>query len=204
MLEAIPNEDEIRDAVFGLNADSTPGPDGFGGSFYQSCWEIIKHELIEAIQQFFGGTDDVIIFTSGGKRSLELVMHQLQNYQKCSGQRININKSCFLVEPKASNNIIQRIKEVTGYKHSNFPITYLGCPLYVGVQRIAYYSEMISKLVKRTTGWQDLELTVMPGVFVALMIKEILCTILSLVGKLLNKCGISSEILLEFLGSIYL
>ncbi|XP_060217818.1 uncharacterized protein LOC132645067 isoform X2 [Lycium barbarum] len=154
MLEAIPNEDEIRDAVFGLNADSTPGPDGFGGSFYQSCWEIIKHELIEAIQQFFGGTDDVIIFTSGGKRSLELVMHQLQNYQKCSGQRININKSCFLVEPKASNNIIQRIKEVTGYKHSNFPITYLGCPLYVGVQRIAYYSEMISKLVKRTTGWQ--------------------------------------------------
>ncbi|XP_075087735.1 uncharacterized protein LOC142169731 [Nicotiana tabacum] len=98
--------------------------------------------------------DDVVIFSSGGKRTLKLVMHQLQNYEKCSGQLINTRNNCFLVHPKASKITIQRIKEVTGYMHANFPITYLGCPLYVGRKRISHFSEIVSKLVKRTTGWQ--------------------------------------------------
>ncbi|KAH0714761.1 hypothetical protein KY285_007590 [Solanum tuberosum] len=50
MLEAIPNEAEIKEAVFGLKPDSTPRPDGFGGAFYQSCWDIIKSDLIDVIQ----------------------------------------------------------------------------------------------------------------------------------------------------------
>ncbi|KAG5575748.1 hypothetical protein H5410_055882 [Solanum commersonii] len=37
MLESIPNEAEIKEVVFGLNFDSTPELDGFGGAFYQSC-----------------------------------------------------------------------------------------------------------------------------------------------------------------------
>ncbi|XP_070020448.1 uncharacterized protein [Nicotiana sylvestris] len=258
----IPDEEESRKPVFYQNSNSSPGPDGFGGSFYQRCWDIIKPELIEFIQQFFGGAelsrfftssclillpkvenpssfndmrpislsnysnkiiskimssrlnsilpkiifdnqtgflngrsitenillaqeiihgickknfggnvvikldmakvydrvnwkfllnalrkfgfsenwidlvwrsisnvwgfsmvqsgpqvthlayaDDVVIFSSGGKRALKLVMHQLQNYEKCFGQLINTGKSYFLVDPKASNITIQRIKE---------------------------------------------------------------------------------------------
>ncbi|XP_019235714.1 PREDICTED: uncharacterized protein LOC109216039 [Nicotiana attenuata] len=104
--------------------------------------------------------DDVVIFSSDGKRAFKLVMHQLQNYEKCFGQLINIGKSCFLVDPKASNITIQRIKEVVGYRHANFPITYLGCPLYVGRKRILHFSDIVSKLVKRTTGWQGKLLSV--------------------------------------------
>ncbi|XP_075091561.1 uncharacterized protein LOC142171761 [Nicotiana tabacum] len=96
--------------------------------------------------------DDVVIFSSGGKRALKLVMHQLQNYENCSRQLINTGKSCYLVDPKASNITIQLIKEVTGYRHANFTITYLGCQLYVGRKRISHFSEIVSKLVKRTTG----------------------------------------------------
>lgn len=98
--------------------------------------------------------DDVVIFTSGGKRSLKLVIHQLQNYENCSGQSININKSCFLVSTKASNVDIQRIKEVTSFNHANFPITYLGYPLYMGRQRISHFNDRIRKIVRKITGWQ--------------------------------------------------
>ncbi|KAG5575789.1 hypothetical protein H5410_055923 [Solanum commersonii] len=50
MLEAIPNKAEIKEDVFGLNPNSTLGPDGFGGALYQSYWDIIKSDLIDVIQ----------------------------------------------------------------------------------------------------------------------------------------------------------
>nr|XP_009797062.1 PREDICTED: uncharacterized protein LOC104243558 [Nicotiana sylvestris] len=55
MLNAIPNEDEIRDVVFSANASSTAGPDGFNGSFYQNCWNVIKFDIVDFIQNFFNG-----------------------------------------------------------------------------------------------------------------------------------------------------
>ncbi|WMV54242.1 hypothetical protein MTR67_047627 [Solanum verrucosum] len=46
MLEAIPNEAEIKEAVFGLNPDSTPGLDGFGGAAYDRVnWNFLLHAL---------------------------------------------------------------------------------------------------------------------------------------------------------------
>lgn len=41
--------------VFSLNIDSARGPDGFGAGFFLTCWDIIKGELLEAVQAFFKG-----------------------------------------------------------------------------------------------------------------------------------------------------
>lgn len=41
-MDAIPNTEEIKHAVFDLGADSCPGPDGFSGCFYRHCWEVIQ------------------------------------------------------------------------------------------------------------------------------------------------------------------
>ena len=37
----------------------------------------------------------------------------------------------------------------------NIPITYLGCPLYIGGQRIINFSDMVEKGIKRISGWQS-------------------------------------------------
>ncbi|XP_026383552.1 uncharacterized protein LOC113279054 [Papaver somniferum] len=50
VLEECPNEEEIKHVVFNLNADSAPGPDGFIGIFYRAAWEIIKDNVVDAIQ----------------------------------------------------------------------------------------------------------------------------------------------------------
>ncbi|XP_027098924.2 uncharacterized protein [Coffea arabica] len=55
MLSAAPGMAELQEVVHGLDADSAPGPDGFGAGFYQACWDIIKADLLEAVQAFFQG-----------------------------------------------------------------------------------------------------------------------------------------------------
>ncbi|XP_026447948.1 uncharacterized protein LOC113348402 [Papaver somniferum] len=50
MLDSIPTTEETKKVVFEMDSDSAPGPDGFPGSFYKSCWDIIQLNLKDAIQ----------------------------------------------------------------------------------------------------------------------------------------------------------
>lgn len=49
----MPSDTEIHDAVYALNKDGAPGPDGFGAIFYQTYWRIVKNDVIKAVQDFF-------------------------------------------------------------------------------------------------------------------------------------------------------
>jgi len=51
----IPGCDEVKKVVFGLNKDSTSGPDGFSGHFFQDCWDIIKEDVTNMVRAFFSG-----------------------------------------------------------------------------------------------------------------------------------------------------
>ncbi|XP_058784485.1 uncharacterized protein LOC131659290 [Vicia villosa] len=53
VLTNIPSLEEISAAVFSLNGDSAPGPYSFGAFFYQKYWDIIKHDVSNAVIQFF-------------------------------------------------------------------------------------------------------------------------------------------------------
>ncbi|XP_055824484.1 uncharacterized protein LOC129893019 [Solanum dulcamara] len=98
--------------------------------------------------------DDIIIFSSGRSQTLQLIMDTLHTYESTSGQLINRDKSHFMIPSNAFNSTVRRIKQVTGFRQKNSPITYLGCPLYIGRQKLIYYSDLIAKVVARITGWQ--------------------------------------------------
>jgi hypothetical protein len=53
VLTMLPSHDEINAAVFALNKDSAPGPDGFGAYFYQHYWDIVNLDVINAVLEFF-------------------------------------------------------------------------------------------------------------------------------------------------------
>ncbi|VFQ83921.1 unnamed protein product [Cuscuta campestris] len=48
-------EQEVKDAIWSLSADSSAGPDGFNGEFYKQNWEEIKEDCTKAVQEFFLG-----------------------------------------------------------------------------------------------------------------------------------------------------
>jgi hypothetical protein len=45
-------EKEVHEASKGMPSDKAPGPDGFMGLFFKSCWHIIKEDLMRVILLF--------------------------------------------------------------------------------------------------------------------------------------------------------
>jgi hypothetical protein len=41
---------EIKDVVFSMPKEKTPGPDGYIGSFFINCWDIVREDLFRAVQ----------------------------------------------------------------------------------------------------------------------------------------------------------
>jgi hypothetical protein len=50
LLDAPFFKSEIRNAIMDLPNEKAPGPDGFTGLFYRSCWDIIKAEVTAVFQ----------------------------------------------------------------------------------------------------------------------------------------------------------
>ncbi|KAK3188861.1 hypothetical protein Dsin_028422 [Dipteronia sinensis] len=50
-----PTEEEVYAVLKSISVDSSPGPDGFGSSFYLTCWKIIKDDVMAAVKEFFKG-----------------------------------------------------------------------------------------------------------------------------------------------------
>ena len=53
VLTAMPSFDEIKKAVFDMNKDGAPGPDGFGVHFFQHFWDIVAADVVSSVQEFF-------------------------------------------------------------------------------------------------------------------------------------------------------
>ena len=54
-LEQMPTIEELDKVIMHMNPNSAPGADGFGGRFFQTCFDIIKHDLLAAVTYFFNG-----------------------------------------------------------------------------------------------------------------------------------------------------
>jgi hypothetical protein len=47
------SEEEIKVAILTTPKEQAPGPDGYIGLFFSECWEIIKQDIMAAIDQFY-------------------------------------------------------------------------------------------------------------------------------------------------------
>lgn len=52
-LNADCSEQEVKEALFSMNSNKSPGIDGFNVHFYKKCWSVIGGEVVAAVQQFF-------------------------------------------------------------------------------------------------------------------------------------------------------
>jgi hypothetical protein len=52
-IEAPFTQEEIKETINSMPLDKAPGPDGFTGLFFKTCWEIIKDDITVAINSMF-------------------------------------------------------------------------------------------------------------------------------------------------------
>ena len=45
-------EEEVFGVINNLNGEKTPGPDGFSVAFFQSCWSVLKTEIMIVFHNF--------------------------------------------------------------------------------------------------------------------------------------------------------
>ena len=45
-------EEEVKNAVWECGGSKSPGPDGFNFNFIKSCWEVLKADVMAAVQLF--------------------------------------------------------------------------------------------------------------------------------------------------------
>ena len=58
-------EKEIKEAIFQMEHNKAPGPDGFPAEFYQVFWNVIKHDLMDLFNDFHNGTLPLFSFNFG-------------------------------------------------------------------------------------------------------------------------------------------
>ena len=46
---------EIKEVVFGMKRNKSPGPDGFLADFYQDFWDLVKWDLKDLVDKFIYG-----------------------------------------------------------------------------------------------------------------------------------------------------
>ncbi|XP_060182093.1 uncharacterized protein LOC132611726 [Lycium barbarum] len=118
--------------------------------------------------------DDTILFSSGDRNSITMMMDKLSEYEKISVQLVNKRKSGFMVHSKASDSFIQDIINLTGFAHQKLPFNYLGCPIYTGRKKITYFNDLVAKVSNRITRWHNKTLSAGGK---AVLIKSVLASI---------------------------
>ena len=99
--------------------------------------------------------DDVIIFSSGMKTSLQLIIKSLEDYEMISGQKVNHRKSCFLSHASLLGVRKRIVAQITRFPAQSFPVKYLGCPLYSGRWKNSYFSALCTSVVNRVLLWKE-------------------------------------------------
>ncbi|XP_070030068.1 uncharacterized protein [Nicotiana sylvestris] len=103
-LIALPSEEELKVCVLSMDPDSSPGPDDFTAKIFKNArpllLQILKLNHIASLNAFkavhmnkkgpiinhLAVAEDIILFSSGCRKSLGLLMEAITDYERVSGQ----------------------------------------------------------------------------------------------------------------------
>ena len=141
MIRPISN-DEIRAAIFDIDDNRAPGPDGFSSKFFKASWGIIGGDVCRAIKEFFSsgkllGELNNTIISLVPKNKNPIVVTDYRPIACCGvvykgiskvitnrikgalGKLIDCNQSAFIEGRQISDNILLIQELMNGYNWSN-------------------------------------------------------------------------------------
>ncbi|OVA09801.1 Ribonuclease H domain [Macleaya cordata] len=81
-------------------------------------------------------------------------MRFLERFCACSGQKINVEKSSFMLHSKSPASLVNSISHLTGYQRKSAFMIYLGAPICDGRVKIRYFDDLLTKIRIKLAGWK--------------------------------------------------
>lgn len=96
--------------------------------------------------------DDVLLFPRGDYQSVELILATFKEFADSTGLKVNPQK-CKLFYSGMEENIIQRVKQLTGFTNGSLLVRYLGVPLTCKKQYIVHYFPLVERIISNIRHW---------------------------------------------------
>ncbi|CAK8544356.1 unnamed protein product [Lathyrus sativus] len=98
--------------------------------------------------------DDVLLFTRGDRKYVQLLMNHLQTFSQSIGLVVNPAK-CRVYFGGVENETKNDILASTSYKEGDLPFRYLGVPLTCKRLSTPHYMSLVDKIVSRIHHWSS-------------------------------------------------
>ncbi|XP_070010830.1 uncharacterized protein [Nicotiana sylvestris] len=72
-------------------------------------------------------------------------------YENASGQLVNKTKSVVYLHHLTDMEVVSKVESITGIHRNDFPIIYLGCPIFYARRKLKFYQPLITKFFWSST-----------------------------------------------------
>jgi hypothetical protein len=98
--------------------------------------------------------DDIVIFANAKRKSIVNFMTVLDQYQRCSGQKLQLEKCKFFLPTSAPRERVRVVRDTTLFSRGTFPLIYLGVPVGPGKCLTSHFQTLIDRVQAKAQGWQ--------------------------------------------------
>ncbi|KAF5442560.1 hypothetical protein F2P56_035204 [Juglans regia] len=141
---ALPSIQDIKETVFSIPVDSSPGPDGFTSGFYKSCWWLIEGDVVEAVWDFFRGSELPRFYSS----SYLVLISKVSN--PTSFEKFRPISLCSVIYKVCSKLLVRRLVPILSNKISQEQGAFI--PGKSILENVSLTQELIQSLNKNVRG----------------------------------------------------
>jgi hypothetical protein len=112
-------EDEVKKAIMSMPKQKAPGPDGYIGSFFSLCWNIIKSDIMKVVDQFYAMNQQNLHFLN---HALVVLIPKKKDpcYISDYGPISLINSFAKIISKVLANNLGPQLKHMISINQSAF------------------------------------------------------------------------------------
>ncbi|CAH9122687.1 unnamed protein product, partial [Cuscuta epithymum] len=144
--------EEVKEAVFSMYPDKSPGPDGMSPGFFQHFWDVIGPDVVDYCRTAFesGRLPD-----KASQAEALTIRGILQAYESASGQMINFNKSKFFFSANVTDYVKKELTDLLQVGYAGEEERYLGLPALFGKGKREILGYLRNRVIKKLQNWNN-------------------------------------------------